>query len=90
MSSMITKDGSAAFAPLLPRRIVRVDDTNPVQCTPEVHCSHTHGPNCGHEAVPHGDPVDYLHLGRPASCGFLRFGATDHLSVRRVDRNTHS
>jgi hypothetical protein len=26
----------------------------------------------------------------PASCGFLRFGAMDHLAVRRVDRNTHN
>ena len=25
-----------------------------------------------------------------ASCGFLRFGAMDHLAVRRVDRNTHN
>lgn len=24
---------------------------------------HTHGHNCGHEAVPHGDHVDYLHDG---------------------------
>ena len=43
---------------------IAVNTTNPVQCTPEVHCSHTHGPNCGHEAVPHGDHVDYLVDGR--------------------------
>ena len=24
---------------------------------------HEHGPGCGHEAVPHGDHVDYLHDG---------------------------
>jgi hypothetical protein len=30
--------------------------------------SHQHGPDCGHEAVPHGDHVDYLvdgHLHHP-------------------------
>lgn len=26
--------------------------------------SHVHGPDCGHEAVPHGDHVDYLVDGR--------------------------
>lgn len=26
--------------------------------------SHVHGPNCGHEAVPHGDHIDYLVNGR--------------------------
>ena len=25
---------------------------------------HVHGPNCGHEAVPHGDHIDYLVNGR--------------------------
>lgn len=24
---------------------------------------HVHGENCGHEAVKHGDHVDYLHYG---------------------------
>ncbi|HJH13529.1 MAG TPA: zinc transporter permease [Brevibacterium ravenspurgense] len=24
---------------------------------------HAHGPNCGHEAVQHGDHVDYVHDG---------------------------
>ena len=28
----------------------------------EVH-PHEHGPGCGHDAVPHGDHVDYLHDG---------------------------
>ena len=44
--------------------VVAVDATNPVNCTPQVHCSHAHGPNCGHEEVPHGDHVDYLVDGR--------------------------
>ncbi|MEH2518656.1 hypothetical protein V1279_004229 [Bradyrhizobium sp. AZCC 1610] len=43
---------------------IGVTATNPVQCTPQVHCEHAHGPNCGHEAVPHGDHIDYLVDGR--------------------------
>jgi zinc transport system permease protein len=36
---------------------------------PEEH-GHVHGPDCGHQAVPHGDHVDYLHGGhRHASHG---------------------
>ena len=50
-----------------------VDAANPADCTPDHTCaghdaSHTHGPDCGHEAVPHGDHVDYLvdgHLHHP-------------------------
>lgn len=50
-----------------------VSSTNPGDCTPAHNCGahakdHTHGPNCGHEAVPHGDHVDYLvdgHLHHP-------------------------
>ena len=38
--------------------VIAADATNPVQCTPETVCSHTHGPSCGHEAVPHGDHID--------------------------------
>jgi uncharacterized protein (DUF1330 family) len=30
----------------------------------ELHPGHTHGPGCGHEAVPHGDHTDYLVNGR--------------------------
>ena len=50
-----------------------VDVTNPDACTGGHTCSghasdHVHGPGCGHEAVPHGDHVDYLvdgHLHHP-------------------------
>jgi hypothetical protein len=50
-----------------------VDGTNPDVCTPAHNCGghaagHTHGPACGHEAVPHGDHTDYLvdgHLHHP-------------------------
>jgi hypothetical protein len=44
--------------------VVAVNSTNPAKCTPEMHCSHVHGPNCGHEQVPHGDHIDYLVDGR--------------------------
>ena len=41
----------------------------PAECTPTHRCEghdaeHTHGPGCGHEAVPHGDHTDYLVDGR--------------------------
>ncbi|MEQ5838628.1 hypothetical protein N0A02_04145 [Paraburkholderia acidicola] len=50
---------------------LEVSARNPDQCTPG--CGghdpkHIHGPGCGHEAVPHGDHVDYLvdgHLHHP-------------------------
>jgi DNA-binding transcriptional ArsR family regulator len=46
---------------------------NPALCTPKHDCGghpkgHKHGPGCGHEAVPHGDHVDYVverHLHHP-------------------------
>jgi hypothetical protein len=52
---------------------IEVSRSNPMQCTPGHLCggheaSHVHGPNCGHEAVPHGDHMDYLvkdHLHHP-------------------------
>lgn len=52
---------------------IEVSPANPNRCTPKHQCSdhqggHVHGPNCGHEAVPHGDHVDYLvgdHLHHP-------------------------
>lgn len=44
---------------------IAVDANHPDNCTPDHQCKahaadHVHGPNCGHEAVPHGDHVDYL------------------------------
>jgi hypothetical protein len=52
---------------------IDVNGSNPADCTPDHECSghepgHVHGPDCGHEAVPHGDHVDYLvdgHLHHP-------------------------
>jgi hypothetical protein len=51
---------------------IAVNATNPDGCR-EHDCAdhaagHVHGPGCGHEAVPHGDHVDYLvngHLHHP-------------------------
>ncbi|MDG2049415.1 MAG: hypothetical protein P8M78_04560 [Myxococcota bacterium] len=42
-----------------------IDAANPSACTPSHQCgahdaSHRHGAGCGHEAVPHGDHIDYL------------------------------
>ena len=52
---------------------LEVTATNPAACTPDHACNahtkeHRHGPGCGHEAVPHGDHLDYLaegHLHHP-------------------------
>lgn len=52
---------------------LEVTDKNPAACTPDHNCGghpagHQHGPTCGHEAVPHGEHVDYLvngHLHHP-------------------------
>jgi hypothetical protein len=57
----------------LEHHAVEVDDQNPAVCTPDHGCAehaadHEHGPGCGHEAVPHGDHIDYLvggHLHHP-------------------------
>lgn len=47
---------------------IEVSDKNPDRCSNgrDTECdeSHVHGPNCGHEPVPHGDHVDYLVDGR--------------------------
>lgn len=44
---------------------LEVSATNPRDCTSGHKCithdsSHKHGPNCGHEVIPHGDHQDYL------------------------------
>jgi len=52
---------------------LEVSDANPASCTPEHSCEghasdHRHGPDCGHQALPHGDHVCYLvdgHLHHP-------------------------
>jgi hypothetical protein len=53
--------------------VLDVGAANPAACTPSHSCAghaqgHVHAPGCGHEAVPHGDHVDYLvagHLHHP-------------------------
>ena len=50
-----------------------VTGANPADCSGGHQCDghetgHVHGPNCGHEAVPHGDHTDYIvagHLHHP-------------------------
>jgi hypothetical protein len=52
---------------------IEVDVQHPDRCTGDHEIGghpkgHVHGPNCGHEVVPHGDHVDYLvngHLHHP-------------------------
>jgi hypothetical protein len=52
--------------------VIEVSNTNPDTCNSHQCTSHdtdhVHGPNCGHEAVKHGDHIDYLvdgHLHHP-------------------------
>ncbi len=53
--------------------VVEVADPNVDDCTPGHDCAehgqaHVHGPDCGHEEVPHGEHTDYLaggHLHHP-------------------------
>jgi len=53
--------------------IISVSADHPDECTSGHECdghesAHTHGPRCGHDAVPHGDHIDYLvkgHLHHP-------------------------
>ena len=48
--------------------VLAVSEKNPHGCAErDAACQtagHVHGPGCGHEAVPHGDHVDYLVNGR--------------------------
>lgn len=45
--------------------VIEVSATNPDTCVPVHTCGdHAHGPGCGHEAVPHGDHIDYIVDGR--------------------------
>lgn len=48
--------------------VLPVTAENPDGCSADGACEHSdghvHGPGCGHEAVPHGDHVDYLVAGR--------------------------
>ncbi len=52
---------------------IGVGAANPAGCTPSYVCTgHAHGfghgPDCGHDAIPHGDHIDYIvhgHLHHP-------------------------
>lgn len=45
--------------------VLEVTDSNPDNCEGGHDCSghdanHVHGPDCGHEAIPHGDHICYI------------------------------
>jgi hypothetical protein len=48
--------------------VLDVSAKNPAGCSSGNHLTHAdhhvHGPDCGHEAIPHGDHVDYIVDGR--------------------------
>lgn len=45
--------------------VIELSDTNTDSCSPVNTCNdHTHGPDCGHEAIKHGDHMDYIVDGR--------------------------
>lgn len=45
--------------------IIEYSDKNPNECKPVHSCgAHVHGPGCGHEAIKHGDHIDYIVDGR--------------------------
>jgi hypothetical protein len=51
------------------QHVIAVSAQNPNRCDPNHHAGgheaeHRHGPDCGHETVPHGDHIDYLVDGR--------------------------
>lgn len=44
---------------------IEVDEAHPDRCDRAFQCAgHEHGAGCGHEAVPHGDHLDFLVDGR--------------------------
>ena len=60
---------------------IAVTDANPDACAPHS-CGchddgHVHGPGCGHEAVPHGNHIDYLVIG-PDGKAHLHHPHGDH------------
>ncbi|WP_083882284.1 hypothetical protein [Photobacterium marinum] len=45
--------------------VIDVSESNPNECNSAYSCEeHIHGPGCGHEAVKHGDHIDYIVDGR--------------------------
>lgn len=45
--------------------VIEISQTNPNQCNPvDTQHNHVHGPGCGHEAITHGDHLDYIVDGR--------------------------
>lgn len=48
---------------------------------------HEHGPGCGHEAIPHGDHVDYLHDGHRHAPHHGHYDEHGHVDDAFVDRH---
>ncbi|WP_162064369.1 hypothetical protein [Vibrio taketomensis] len=45
--------------------VIEASEVNPNACNPVHTCQgHVHGPGCGHEAIQHGDHIDYIVDGR--------------------------
>ena len=44
--------------------VLEVNDDHPNECNKTHLHEHTHDPDCGHEAVTHGDHIDYIVDGR--------------------------
>lgn len=53
-----------------------------VTCNEPPDHEHTHGPDCGHTAIKHGDHTDYLHD------GYLHDGHLHHPHGDHVDEHT--
>lgn len=50
-----------------------------MSCSEHTNHAHTHGPNCGHPGLRHGDHTDYLHDGH------LHHPHADHVDEHRLD-----
>ncbi len=75
-----------------PKSTVAISMMNPAGCLPhtcrEHMTGHTHGVNCGHIAVPHGDHIDYCvgeHLHHPHDGHCDDHGPADHAQARGTD-----
>ena len=65
LTIFMTAISTTCYGDHVDEHVIAISATNSMHCTPEIRCSgHEHGPNCGHEAVPHGDHIDYLVNGR--------------------------
>ena len=71
--TMVTSTTRTKVMSTSDEHVIEVSRQNPDSCTSDHRCGghdagHVHGPGCGHDAVPHGDHVDYRvsgHLHHP-------------------------